>query len=1042
MVIPPPPPPPPPFRPPGTNGAPPTPLRAMPPLVTPAAFAQGTLLARHDSEASSSVSPSPLAGVFINQHVPVVLSLNPPNFSQWRTLFEVQFQKSGVVDHITGPPRPSDATWLQDDAHVVSWLYNRISPEAFGLVHQRGSTAAIVWESICALFLGNREHQLVLLATEFRRIKQGSSSILSYFARLKECADRLADLGERVTDRDQVLNMIRGLHPRYRYAVPILTMQSPFPTLLRCRAFLLLEESRNAEETQPDIALHAGRAPASAPTGGGGSGDHNNRSNGGGRGGGRHRGRGRGSGSGGGHPSNHGGGGAPLALLLQARHLGRDRSTKAVILRSDSSDDLYPLHPTPSPRHHQAFTATSRDVWHRRLGHLGDDALDTTLRRASIISDAAHTTCTDHKGYRCLNRVTGRVVISRHVVFDESTFPFRQQNTIEHNTSTHSDLCDLLPPVDIPRRARSSRPRQPAPNHSPTLAAVPAAGAPPIPEQPALAASTPASSPPSLSSTTSAPTAVATEPTLSPDTAPSSRSPAAARCPAPPPLPTHHMITRAQAGRFFPNPKYHQSLLAATDDSVSPVPKTVRAALRDPNWLAAMQVEYAALMQNRTWSLVPRPRGANIVTGKWLFRHKFKADGSLERYKARWVVRGFSQRPGVDFDETFSPVVKAATIRVVLSVAAAHNWPVHQMDVNNAFLHGHLTERVYCQQPVGFVDASHPDHVCLLDKSLYGLKQAPRAWFARFAAFVRTIGFCDCRSDPSLFVLHSGDGAAYLLLDARGFFLSQRGYAEELLERANMVECKPVSTPVDTHSKLSATDGSPVTDASEYRSLVGALQYLTMTRPDIAYAVQQCCLVMHDPRAAHLALVKRVLRYLRGTTDHGLHLHRSPSLDLVAYSDADWASCPDTRRSTSGYAVFLGDSLVSWSSKRQATVSRSSAEAEYRAVANAVAECCWLRQLLGELRIPLPKATVVFCDNISSVYMAANPVHHRRTKHIELDIHFVREKVALGEFRVLHVPIKQQFADVLTKGLPTPAFQDFRSSLCIRPPDAAAAAGC
>ncbi|XP_044389345.1 uncharacterized protein [Triticum aestivum] len=311
MAIPPPPPPPPPFRPPGTNGAPPTPLRAMPPLVTPAALAQGTLLARHDSEASSSISPSPLAGVFINQHVPVVLSLNPPNFSQWRTLFEVQFQKSGVVDHIAGPPRPSDPTWLQDDAHVVSWLYNRISPEVFGLVHQRGARAAAVWESICVLFLENREHQLVLLAMEFRRIEQGSSSILSYFARLKECADRLADLGERVTDRDQVLNMIRGLHPRYRYAVPILTMQSPFPTLLQCRAFLLLEESRNAEETQPDIALHAGRAPTPAPAGGGGPGDHSNRSNGGGRGGGRHRGRGRGSGSGGGQSSNHGGGGAP-----------------------------------------------------------------------------------------------------------------------------------------------------------------------------------------------------------------------------------------------------------------------------------------------------------------------------------------------------------------------------------------------------------------------------------------------------------------------------------------------------------------------------------------------------------------------------------------------------------------------------------------------------------------------------------------------------------------------------------------------------------
>ena len=163
-----------------------------------------------------------------------------------------------------------------------------------------------------------------------------------------------------------------------------------------------------------------------------------------------------------------------------------------------------------------------------------------------------------------------------------------------------------------------------------------------------------------------------------------------------------------------------------------------------------------------------------------------------------------------------------------------------------------------------------------------------------------------------------------------------------------------------------------------------------------------------------------------------LHLRRSPELTLVAYSDADWAGCPDTRRSTSGFVVYLGDALVSWSSKRQPTVSRSSAEAEYRAVANVVAECCWLRQLLGELRVPLPAATVTYCDNISSVYMAANPVHHRRTKHIKLDIHFVREKVALGEFRVLHVPTKQQFADVLTKGLAMPAFQDFRSSLCIR----------
>jgi len=172
------------------------------------------------------------------------------------------------------------------------------------------------------------------------------------------------------------------------------------------------------------------------------------------------------------------------------------------------------------------------------------------------------------------------------------------------------------------------------------------------------------------------------------------------------------------------------------------------------------------------------------------------------------------------------------------------------------------------------------------------------------------------------------------------FFLSQTKYAEELLDRAGMVNCKPAATPIDTKAKLSSSSGAAVRDLSEYRSIAGALQYLTITRPDIAYAVQQACLHMHDPRECHLAIVKRILRYVRGTTSYGLHLRGTTSTpSIIAYSDADWAGCPDTRCSTSGYCIYLGNALVSWSSKRQATVSRSSAEAEYRAVANAVAEC-------------------------------------------------------------------------------------------------------
>jgi hypothetical protein len=177
-----------------------------------------------------------------------------------------------------------------------------------------------------------------------------------------------------------------------------------------------------------------------------------------------------------------------------------------------------------------------------------------------------------------------------------------------------------------------------------------------------------------------------------------------------------------------------------------------------------MEEEYAALLANHTWDLVPCPPGTNVVTGKWLFRHKLTSDGSLDRYKARWVLRGFTQRPGVDYDETFSPVVKFATVRAVLSLALSRDWAIHQLDVKNAFLHGTLTETVYCSQPIGFVDADRPDLVCRLNRSLYGLKQAPRAWYSRFATYLASIGFVEAKSNTSLFIYRRGDDTVYLLL--------------------------------------------------------------------------------------------------------------------------------------------------------------------------------------------------------------------------------------------------------------------------------------
>ncbi|GJV77521.1 ribonuclease H-like domain-containing protein [Tanacetum coccineum] len=537
---------------------------------------------------------------------------------------------------------------------------------------------------------------------------------------------------------------------------------------------------------------------------------------------------------------------------------------------------------------------------------------------------------------------------------------------------------------------------------------------------------------------------------------------------------THPMITRSQSGIVKPIER-----LSLHTSSLSPIPKSPFIALKDPNWCNAMYDEYNALVKNGTWILVPRPSDVNLVRSMWLFKHKFHADGTLSRYKARLVANGSNQQHGVDFDETFSPVVKPATIRTVLSLVVSRQWPIHQLDVKNAFLNGDLSETVYMHQPPGFVDSRYPNHVCLLQRSLYGLKQAPRAWFQRFAGYATRAGFSPSRCDSSLFIYTQGSQVAYLLIyvddiiltasspvllqqivdslhkefdmtdlgalnyflgisvvrHPTGLFLSQKKYARQLLERAHMVNCNPSRTPIDTDSKL-GPDGVPVQDPTLYRSLAGGLQYLTFTRPDLSYAVQQVCLYMHDPREPHFAALKRIMRYVQGTLELGLQLYASATTSLVGYTDADWAGCPSTRRSTSGYCVFLGDNLLSWSAKRQHTISRSSAEAEYRGVANVVAETAWIRNLLRELHSPLLTATLVYCDNVSAVYMSANPVQHQRTKHIEIDIHFVRDMVKVGHVRVLHVPSRFQYADIFTKCLPSALFEDFRSSLSVRPPTA------
>ncbi|CAL9029103.1 unnamed protein product [Prunus brigantina] len=268
---------------------------------------------------------------------------------------------------------------------------------------------------------------------------------------------------------------------------------------------------------------------------------------------------------------------------------------------------------------------------------------------------------------------------------------------------------------------------------------------------------------------------------------------------------------------------------------------------------------------------------------------------------------------------------------------------------------------------------------------------------------------------------------------AEGIFVHQSKYILDVLTKANLLDCKPCLTPCHPNHKLLKDGSLPYSDPAHYRSIVGALQYLTFTRPDIAYAVHQVCQFMHTPLDTHYLAVKRILRYLKGTMSHGL-LYKKGSLDMTAFTDADWAGDPNDRRSTTGFVIFLGTNPISWSSKKQQSVSRSSTEVEYRAMALIAAKIVWLQQLLTDLHCPLVKKPVLGCDNISAMALSSNHVLHSRAKHIEIDCHFVRQRVTRRDFLLQHVSSAQQVADVLTKGLCSPQFDYHCSHLMLGPP--------
>ncbi|KAJ9536752.1 LOW QUALITY PROTEIN: hypothetical protein OSB04_un000056 [Centaurea solstitialis] len=507
-------------------------------------------------------------------------------------------------------------------------------------------------------------------------------------------------------------------------------------------------------------------------------------------------------------------------------------------------------------------------------------------------------------------------------------------------------------------------------------------------------------------------------------------------------------------------------------------PKEIDDALRDPAWVSAMQEELAEFIRNNVWLLVPRPRKRTIIGSKWIFRNKLDEIGTIIRNKARLVAQGYRQEEGIDYDETFAPVARLEAIRLFLAFAAHMNFKVYQMDIKNAFLNGKLNEEVYVAQPPGFVDPKFPDHVYKLNKALYGLKQAPRAWYDTLSTFLLSKGFVRGKIDSTLFLKKypkhillvqiyvddiifgstnpklcekfellmkseykmsmMGELTFFLGLQIKqsekGIFINQGKYVHEMLKKFDLTSCTPMKTPMAPPLSLDKdSKGKPV-DVTLYRGMIGSLLYLTASRPDIMYSTCLCARYQAEPKESHLTAVKRIFRYLKGTPNMGLWYSKDSGFDLTAYSDSDFAGCKIDRKSTTGGCHLLGGKLVSWTSKKQNSVSTSTAEAEYVAAGICCAQVLWLRNQLQDYDIQLSKIPI-YCDNTSAIAIANNPVLHSKTKHIEVRYHFIRDHVMNGDIELHFVPTEYQLADLFTKPLDVTRFNMLLSELGMLNPE-------
>ena len=521
-----------------------------------------------------------------------------------------------------------------------------------------------------------------------------------------------------------------------------------------------------------------------------------------------------------------------------------------------------------------------------------------------------------------------------------------------------------------------------------------------------------------------------------------------------------------------------------------PEPQTYKQAVNSEHsreWQAAMMEEIESLLKNETWSFEALPTGRKTVKNKWVFRIKVKSDGTIERFKARLVAKGFTQTHGMDYTETFAPTARAESIRIILSIVGAEGLFMIQFDIKTAYLNSTIDEVIFMDLPVGFEEYFHrrfPEcrgKVCRILKGLYGLKQSARGWNKTFSDFLKEYALIQSAADPCVFssvntprlilalwvddglvmcsdqtllqklISHLqtkfeitvGDADVYVGLHiTRDFsnhrlFIDQQRFTETLLDKYGFQNVNTVSTPSDPHVHLSVPlpdDCDSLVPNFPYQEIVGSLLYLaTNSRPDIAQAVSVVAQYATNFREIHCTAVKRILKYLRGTTDFALCYSSisTGNQELIAYTDADYAGDLNDRKSRSGSILFLNNGPVLWISRKQPCTATSTTESEYVAASLTSKEVVWARRLLSDLGFSQNKPTPLFLDNQSAICLVQNPEFHKRTKHIDVVYHLIREIQARGEITLFYVPTRLQLADILTKALTPDLFQKLRNALSL-----------